>query len=244
MGKGAEMKFSKSKLAVAIYIAVEAALLLLIKLLENIVDYDLIRRLMFFAIVLDFALISFCYIWKKKRDERKKAPLAFIFLGMLFTLLADTFLVLINDFYIVGVILFCAVQTLYALYLGMSLKQVLARLALFAVLLIIIVLAGRLDLLSGFSAYSMAMLSINAVTAWLKYGKDKTTARLLLALGLTLFFCCDANVGIMNATAANTMLNVVSAWLIWVFYIPSQVLIVLSFIYNAQDAENALKEMA
>ncbi len=223
------MKSSVEKTIKGFYIAVQCVLFLLIKIAELTAPYTLTRKLMFFAIFINFAVTAYFFLRETREKRLSDFSFSAVFLSMLLTLLADTFLVLIDGFYLAGVMLFCAVQTVYAFYLGMSRQQAIVRFIWFALLFLTVLFIGALNLLSGFAAFSMAMLSVNAVTAWRRYGRNKTKAGLLLALGLTLFLLCDVNVGAMNATAVGTFANELSAYLIWTFYLPSQVLIVLSF---------------
>ena len=97
--------------------------------------------------------------------------------------------------------------------------------------------------LAADTALVLLDLTINMVLAWVRVFRRKRTAdsdrmgqkgagTLLAALGLSLFFLCDVSVGIFNLNYSihgYTMLTRVSGFLMWVFYLPSQVLLVLSF---------------
>ena len=158
--------------------------------------------------------------------------------AMTFTLFADTFLLLIGKYYLIGVISFCIVQTIYAVYL-ISISNILSifpRLAAFLTLIIFLSLHNIADALSIASAYSYTQLIFNTIHAFtIKYKKSDGW---LLAVGLLLFLMCDTCVGLTNITLYyNNMHTLISfiqpvaSFGMWLFYLPAQVLIVCSF-YN------------
>lgn len=143
--------------------------------------------------------------------------------ALLLTAAADWFLLLQKRDLAVGVAIFLCVQTVYlirlrlmgapqALWLRGGLA-LLAGLALYA-----LKMATPLTLLAGL--YFSQLLS-NTLLAW-------TTPNRRFAIGLTLFVCCDICVGLVNsALLSGGPLRLVSLGM-WLFYLPSQVLIVLS----------------
>lgn len=139
---------------------------------------------------------------------------------------ADWFLLVRNDYYPVGIALFLCVQTVYFLRLrragapaawplrsGLALG---AGLAVYA--------AGMATPLNLLAALYFSQLLSNTVAAWTLKGKHWRR----FALGLTLFVGCDACVGLYNAQVLNLMLHFVAGVGMWLFYLPSQVLIALS----------------
>ena len=142
------------------------------------------------------------------------------------TAVADWFLLVRNDSYVVGVALFLCVQTVYCLRLrrgGASAAYPLrAGLALGAGLgLYALELASPLNLLAAL--YFSQLLS-NTLLAWTRKGKRWRT----FAAGLTLFVGCDLCVGLFNVLpSAHPLYPAVSLGM-WFFYLPSQVLIALS----------------
>ena len=149
-------------------------------------------------------------------------------LGLVITLIADTFLVLLNDYWLWGVGCFCLVQTCYALHVGIDRRQLIVR---GLVLVIAEVLLGPLcgwDLLVVLSIYSFTQLFFNTVYAFVR----KVNAR--FCWGLLLFLFCDLNVGLMNigsyVSGFPAAIDNLASYLCWAFYVPGQVLIVLSLI--------------
>ena len=148
--------------------------------------------------------------------------------ALAFTAGADWFLLVRNDNYAVGITLFLCVQTVYYLRLrghGTSAAWPLrAGLALAAGLgLYALDLASPLNLLAGL--YFSQLLS-NTVLAWTKKGQHWR----IFAAGLTLFVGCDLCVGLFNVLSAASPLYPAVSVGMWLFYLPSQVLIALSSI--------------
>ena len=147
-------------------------------------------------------------------------------LALALTAGADWFLLVRNDHYAVGVALVLCVQTVYYLRLRLSGTSAAwplrAGLALAAGLgLYASDLASPLNLLAGL--YFSQLLS-NTVLAWTRGGKR----RRIFAAGLTLFVGCDICVGLFNTLPAASPLYPAVSVGMWLFYLPSQVLIALS----------------
>lgn len=143
--------------------------------------------------------------------------------ALCFTVVADWFLLVRDEHYTLGVCLFIIVQLLYAYRLsrleGGSRPVFRARLALSALFL------G----LSLFPLWCAALyfinLCLNTAGAWIR--KRRGSGGVLIsrfAWGLLLFVCCDICVGAWNLGLFPGFTRVG----MWLFYLPSQVLIVLS----------------
>ena len=147
---------------------------------------------------------------------------------------ADWFLLVRNDHYAVGIALFLCVQTVYYLRLrrrgadsGWFFRTSLALLA--GVGLYILDMASPVNLLAGLY---FSQLASNTALAWTLKGRPGR----LFALGLALFVGCDVCVGLFNALpAASPLYSAVSLGM-WLFYLPSQVLITLSALPEKEDA--------
>lgn len=139
--------------------------------------------------------------------------------ALLFTAGADWFLLVRNDHLMLGVALFLVTQTLYLIRLrrmgagsGYWLRSGLALLLGLAAY--VFHLATPLNLLAAL--YFSQLLS-NTLLAW-------RARRWVFAAGLTLFVGCDICVGLFNLGLVHAFAQVG----MWLFYLPSQVLIVLS----------------
>ena len=220
-----------------IYIIAEAAVLVLLKTLELLQRGPALQTgLMYGVIVLNTCvafLLSPRRISFRRAAEGEQAALRslFLFLGLFMTLAADTVLVLLNRNYPLGVLFFCFVQTLYGISLRPEMPVVWFRTA-GSLLVAAVVFSGISAALYAASAWSILQLSLNVIEAWRVFRADRSENEkrlLLFALGLSLFWCCDISVGIYNlSAAASGMLSSVSGFLMWVFYLPSQALLVLA----------------
>lgn len=153
------------------------------------------------------------------------------------TACADWFLLVRNDHYALGVALFLCVQTVYFLRLRRAgapaawpLRTGLALvsgLAVCAVELAVRRAPSPLDLLAAL--YFSQLLS-NAALAWTLAGRPWRR----FALGLTLFVGCDICVGLFNVRIPS-LVYFLAAVGMWLFYLPSQVLIALSALPEIEE---------
>lgn len=168
-------------------------------------------------------LLCLCFsLFCAARDGDKLVPPA-----LLLTALADLFLLVANDHYALGVVIFLGAQSVYLLRLRLASQRswrllrftlpLLAGLALYA-----LQMATPLNLLS---ALYFSQLLTNTILAWTLRGRRWR----LFAAGLTLFIGCDLCVGAFNSPAlVPPSLYRFTAVGMWLFYLPSQVLIALS----------------
>ncbi len=176
---------------------------------------------------------------------RRSADYVCIQTGLIFTALADFFLVVSDPARQIPAMLFFSVtQLAYATMLYLDAKDIKSkRIHIVLRLLLTIalevgmlaVLGSSADLLTAITMFYFANLLSNAIFAF------AAKERLLFALGLVFFICCDVFVG-MEVLISDyisisedsliyklTNLGINTAWL---FYIPSQVLISLSVAYS------------
>lgn len=168
---------------------------------------------------LKYAGILLCVLFALLLGADRLIPVA-----LLFTAAADFFLLVRGDHLAVGVGLFWVVQALYALRLrrmGAPLAPWLrAGAALAAVLLLP---AARLVTpLNILALIYFSQLAVNTALAW------RLPAGRLFAAGLTLFVGCDICVGLFNVLSPSAALFPFVSFGMWMFYLPSQVLIALS----------------
>lgn len=145
------------------------------------------------------------------------------------TACADWFLLVRNDRYFLGIALFLGVQTVYFLRLRRAgagnacpLRSALALGAGLAVCAL--GLASPSNLLAAL--YFSQLLS-NTALAWTLKGPGAKRWR-AFALGLTLFVGCDTCVGLFHVLSPASALYPAASVGMWLFYLPSQVLISLS----------------
>jgi hypothetical protein len=149
----------------------------------------------------------------------------FIQLGLLFTLIADYFL-LLKDYYLYGVLAFIVVQQLYSIRLirqqwaqkavtlgdpddkvgcvpfTLYVKPMLLRVGLTVLICFIIKVAGMtLEVLLIVSVYYFISILSNTIASCRLYFLDRTSrSNQLYAIGMMLFLLCDINVGLFNLT--------------------------------------------
>jgi len=166
--------------------------------------------------------------------------------GLLFTLLSDTFLVLLQSQQTLAMFLFSVTQISYFMVLyniNKNKTQLILNLTLRAGLFIAlcsvawIILGSAFSLLVLISLFYFSNLLFNLIFSGVNIKKCP-----LLFCGLLLFLMCDILIGlqvltsIINVPAIANILSVLNSHfdLAWVFYIPSQLLITLSAIKNAR----------
>ncbi len=154
--------------------------------------------------------------------------------ALLFTAVADFFLLVINEYYLAGVCSFILVQTLYLirLYRGTGKLWLTARIICAVLAVLVLMLTGLLSAVNLASVLYYSLLLINMVLCWTLPGRKWRT----FALGLTLFILCDTCVGIFNmGSLMPSGLYAFASIGMWLFYLPSQVLISLTAL-NPQTA--------
>lgn len=180
---------------------------------------------------LKYGGVLLCFLWTLGAAGNRDGKLTSAALA--FTLLADLFLLVLNRWYWAGVSAFCVVQLLYLARLHRAGQRPLAfRLRLRAILAGTLLAAagilGGLNPLTGLTLFYFSQLLANAFAS-LSLGRRGD----LFALGLFLFIGCDLCVGLRNLSAALPGTAPFSPlpfvqFGMWLFYLPSQVLISLS----------------
>lgn len=183
--------------------------------------------------------IIFCFLFAFIHG-RKRAPL--LVAGLACTVGADFFLVICTPRQqLAGMFFFLAAQTLYAIHLHKSEKRKILLwcrigLILLAEIATVLVLKSNTDLLAVVSVCYYCNLILNAVVAFFQFRKNP-----LLAIGLVFFILCDTVIGLQVASEGylpigeTTLLYrilFVDFNLAWVFYLPSQVFLACSCLYN------------
>ena len=174
------------------------------------------------GVLLCFLFALLCAV---KDGDRLIAP------ALLLTACADWFLLVRGDHLIVGVLFFLCVQTIYLLRLRRERTTGLWLRLVLPVLLISLLFALKLvTLLNVLAMLYFSQLLSSALLAW------SLPRFRLFALGLTLFVGCDVCVGLFNTAAMFPALYSFVSVGMWAFYLPSQVLIVLSALPSEKGA--------
>lgn len=163
-------------------------------------------------------------------------------LALCFTALADLCL-LILGYYTVGVLIFCFVQITYVIrHAGITKKNmIIINVLTFFILVFVVRLGTNIihinnidrELLIIGCIYAI-LLVFSVYSAWKVFNRKYYTSLscYLICIGMTLFLLCDINVAISalinNVFIFGVNLKSVSRLLVWIFYLPSQVLLALS----------------
>ena len=185
--------------------------------------------------LLKYIAICLCLAYATLRLTKNGIDSLIIFLALTFTVLSDTFTLLINDHFTLGVSLFIPAQLLYGLRIRFWAKKPLYKSIFirFCVVLAVVIgvaCAQIADSLTVVTAIYFSMLLYNGIES-LFFAKSPN--KIAFAIGLWLFICCDICVGLFNLTdvlgvAINPKLYNFASVMMWGFYLPSQALIVTS----------------
>lgn len=153
--------------------------------------------------------------------------------AMVMTAAADLFLLVLDSNYLAGVGCFIVVQALYMHRIyrisGRLFLPVRLAAAAAAVAAVMILLGEIQPLIIAVAVYFSGLL-VNMAAAWRSIAaQGRRRGAVCFALGLTLFSGCDICVGLYNSgLPLPAGLYAFAAVGMWAFYLPSQVLIVLS----------------
>ena len=172
--------------------------------------------------------------------RRQSKNIFLLHLGLIFTTMADYIFLIQNTNYSIAIGLFSIVQIIYSLRYREGNERI--RILSFTIVFIMIYIVYKIiniyyeiDFLIAISAfYALCLFSSIKEALWLyRNNKNQYTSRLIL-LGMILFFFCDVNLGlnyILGLADIGPSLNLIKsiAYIsIWIFYLPSQILLALS----------------
>ena len=123
------------------------------------------------------------------------------------------FLLVINDYYEVGLIFFIVVQLIYFFHLTKQTNYkffIFVRLLFIVIGLFILIKIDYFDLLNILVIFYFSNLLINTIQSY-------STNSILLKVGLSLFVCCDICVGMFNIFNSGVLFEL-SSYLMWIFY--------------------------
>ena len=163
-------------------------------------------------------------------------------LAMLITVISD-FCLVIFDFYILGVFLFSLVQITYSVrFSNKKPKTILIRFSiiflcivvLYSVAILFIAGINVLFPISLFYFICLLMSVSSAIVVW-KNNSYTFFSKYMIVFGMILFLLCDICVALSNILLLLPFtgydlegVQQISSFLIWVFYLPSQLLLSLS----------------
>lgn len=185
---------------------------------------------------LKYACISLCLAFSLYCLIRKRKIVnCFIPIALVFTLISDYFLLFNTNqnLYVYGLITFIITQLIYfafILYLRKSklelLINLLVRFLLTIAALVVAFYLNYSDVLTILAFVYFVELLSNFLYSIFLIKIDKEY--LIFSLGLLLFIGCDINVGLNNVHVFEGIDYSLVNFLMWVFYLPSQVLLSLT----------------
>ena len=221
----------------------ELLLLVVLKLTQAFCPITVSEIFPMFSAILINAVFMLLLVIRTKRAG-KNTMIPGIPLAVFTTLLADFFLVflyglsdaglihfitpLISN--MIGFFIFGIVQVIYACYLGLTKRRLIIRVGFYLCFIISIAAAGLLTFDRFIACLSMSQLILNLVYVWIENHKKRSSASLLLAIGITLFFGCDSFIMMRMVLPPQGFIYAAICFMVWIFYIPSQVLLTSSYL--------------
>ena len=196
------------------------------------------NKIKFLSMIL---VLFICLIIGKNSISRRDAFL--LKLGISITLIADILLLLLNIHYIWGIGLFCIVQILYFIRYSGSDPKIIIRnfsiifITLFFIYTIVNLYIVKIDSLVLIAFYYAICLLSSTYRALSLYKNQKYSQVniKMISVGMILFLLCDINVALYNiiglvaiSSKYINLLKNLSYVSMWLFYLPSQVLLSLS----------------
>ncbi|MFL0245858.1 lysoplasmalogenase family protein [Candidatus Clostridium stratigraminis] len=229
------------------------AIQIVIFLLFLYTDLYFINRYNKISVNLKFSTIVLCFIFTLLigKDCYNKRDRCLVQLARFFTIIADYFLLIKEDFKL-GVICFCIVQITYIIRHSLMEIEAYKNLIFLFFFLLISIFTLTVININNFDRKLLALGIIYAVflitsvycgVSTLKRGKFPKEGALLISIGIILFLFCDINVGLFNIVdfIGFAQYEKLTGFLIWVFYFPSQLLLSLSG-FNLKYLKELFKE--
>ena len=218
-------------IVISVFILLEIALYLSFLFIDKGIFVTRIESstLKYASISLCLAFSLYCLIRKRKMVN------CFIPIALVFTLISDYFLLFNTNqnLYVYGLITFIITQLIYfafILYLRKSklelLINLLVRFILTIAALVVAFYLNYSDVLTILALVYFVELISNFLYSTFLIKHDKEY--LIFSLGLLLFIGCDVNVGLNNVNLFEGIDYSLVNFLMWVFYLPSQVLLSLT----------------
>ena len=180
--------------------------------------------------------VALCLIFSIYCAFKKKDKISlFIPLALVSTLISDYFL-LINtdiDLFIPGLATFIITQLIYFLLISYNRRKrnefspnIILRILISVILIFVASIFVKIDGLVSLALIYFTQLLINFCYSACLIKEDKKY--LIFVSGLLIFIACDINVGLNNVHIIDGIDYKIVNYLMWLFYLPSQVLLACS----------------
>ncbi|MGN9165790.1 lysoplasmalogenase family protein [Tissierellaceae bacterium HCP3S3_D8] len=208
--------------------------------------------------ILKFVSILLCLLMtiiSRKRPLDNK-DILLLQMGMSVTVLADIFLLILDSHYKLGVSLFSIVQIIYGIRYRGQKKDQSIRLYIYIFLMLnclyfaIRIFTDKAEYLLFISLFYGICLVYSVYSGIVAYGDKRYPKinRTMILLGMILFLLCDINVAIYNilgyihsSDGIWNLLYKISSISMWLYYLPSQVLLSLSGYDFRDKIDNVIK---
>lgn len=201
---------------------------------KNLFNTDILK---FISIIICF-LLSFSY-----KETISIRDITLLRIARTLTIITDYFL-LLTEKYFLGISLFCIVQIIYIHRHGVNKRGDFLNniMKLMIILIASISVFYLFDILRDKALYIVIAIYGGLVLASTKvafssknYGNELKINKKLIWYGMLLFLICDINVGLTSylssldlSSGLNNSIKNLSGYLIWLFYLPSQIFLSLS----------------
>lgn len=219
------------------FIKISSIIILVIYLVFLYIDFVSKYLRNIYSVGLKYSTIVFCFIISLLigSDGYGKEDTQLVQLARLFNLIADYFLVIACNFNI-GVFFFALVQIAYIIRHSIMENKRYKNLIFFIIALTIALIelvninitSIEKELIILVIIYAALLTtSLYCAVSTISRGKYPKKSSWIIALGMFLFFMCDLNVGLYNILRESDI-KFFLGYLIWLFYLPSQLLLTLS----------------
>ena len=202
------------------------------------VDYNNFLVLFYFIIVIFIhSFIDF--------KEWTKGHIIFRF-AFLFTLCADYLMTYLDSFYELSIIFFFFAQLSYFIFINYNFKNVNLKSSIIIYLSLVttlIIIGSILELINLLTIIAIIYFSLSLTNIiYLLKIKNKGLKNHLFLLGLVLFLLCDTCIGLQNVGISNVKITDLFSHLVWIFYAPSQMILVLTLTNYYEKGDNYEKK--
>lgn len=219
------------KIIISVFLSIQLLLYLLSVYIDTIFPTNVLEYLI---IVINFIFGFYLMLKIKSKDS------LLTLIALFFTLIADTFLVLLAKYQTIAMLSFSITQMFYFLKIKNLSKEnkinkydYIRLISVISFLIIVTISTIKnFDMLILITTFYFIMLLFNFIDSLKTFKKYP-----LFSIGLFLFICCDIFVGLNflknslpSISIINFLLNIKFVDMVWFFYAPSQVILTLSIL--------------
>lgn len=226
------LRTKNNKILLYLFIGIELAIFVTFTVLDSVPNCVL------GSAIIKYIGVIFCLLFTILYHDIKSKKTIFLAIAQGLTLVADFFLTILVDNLEMAVTFFFLAHILHLVHIiaergKINLYSIIIRIALSIVGIVTFLILNVKDYIVYIGCLYAVELLMNTVDSWLLFNKDRKY--LPLAIGFTLFVGCDICVLLFNIenfdigiTLNKTIFQIISYGM-WTFYLPSQVLIAISF---------------